>query len=121
MKTAMKLYLIMTPLMCTMAYSAEQPKPFNDQKCYADIFSDFLAKTDNMNPESLEKYEQEVTKQTTTYLAKEFVTSYIALQQEIPANFISNADAATAELARKHNETLKQTERILQQLPQVKK
>lgn len=115
MKRVVKLYLIMTPLISTIAYSAE---PFDDQKYYAKIFSDFLAKTDNMNPESLEKHQQEITKQTTADLAKEMVTSYIALQQEVPANLIPNADHKTAELARTHNETLKQRERILQQLPQ---
>ena len=108
MKVAMKLNLIMTSLICTIAYGAERAESFDNQKLYTKIFSDFLEKTNNMNPESMKKYEEEITQQTVTRLAKETITAYIALQQEIPANFISNADAETAELANAHNKNLRQ-------------
>jgi len=65
MKIAIKLYLIITPLLCSTLYGAERVEPFDDQKYYTQIFAEFLAKTNNMDPESMKQYRKELTEQAT--------------------------------------------------------
>jgi len=95
MRVEMKLYLIVTSLLCTTLYSAEK---LNADKIIRESHA-------TGKPISQETVNQ-LMKQQETRLAKEAVELNIIFGQRVSTKTISRADPETAALAHQHNQKL---------------
>ena len=103
MKITTKLYLIMTTLICSTLYTAEPP---TEAEFYGKIFSDWLVRTNNLDPATLKKVQQEEREKMRKEMIKSAIQADIRCGEKISKKTIKQADPETAALARKHNQDL---------------
>lgn len=103
MKIAIRLYLILIPLMCSTLYGAQQP---TEAEFYGKILGEFWVKSNGLDPATLKKLQQEETERVGRDLAKSSIQAYIRCGEKIPKKSINQADPETAALAHQHNQRI---------------
>lgn len=105
MNRKMKLCLLISSLLCTALYSAEKP---TIEECWTRMYSEFLEKTDNGNPEKIAQLQQAETERCTQEIAASFIKHSIRTKQLVTPDLLMQADQETATLAHQHNQNLQQ-------------
>lgn len=106
MKKAIKFCLIIAPLISASLYSSQEPKQSREGEFYGKIFSEWLIRTNNLDPETLVKVQQEENERVATELATHAAQGYMHWNKPVPMKTILQANAEVADAARAHNKKL---------------